>query len=191
MFLLLTRLSLTILFSSLLSSRRIQLNRMQKFSNHLLDLHLLCPRLANSRRSACRLFTRPSNSSTNTWRQNTWTDRHYNSLSFNYKMTLPHCAICFFPQLKQSPTRISPLKTSLPVLYLTLTLTLTLLHPSSTGGPQLHRSTTLGAVGPPRAKTNNSANADVQPTLNTEEAPLTTVQNLASRFSKLEKLFTD
>ena len=46
-------------------------------------------------------------------------------------------------------------------------------------------------MGSPRAKTNNSANADFQPTPNTQEAPLITVQNLTSRYSKLEKLFTD
>ena len=56
---------------------------------------------------------------------------------------------------------------------------------------QLHRSTPVGAVGPRRAKANSSANADFQPTLDTQEAPPTTVQNLASRISKLEKLFTD
>ena len=46
-------------------------------------------------------------------------------------------------------------------------------------------------MGPPRAKTNNSANTDFQPTPNTQEAPPTTVQNLASRICKLEKLFAD
>ena len=53
------------------------------------------------------------------------------------------------------------------------------------------RSTPVGAVGPARARTNNSANADFKPTLNTQEAASTTVQNLASRFYKLQKLFTD
>ena len=52
-------------------------------------------------------------------------------------------------------------------------------------------STQVGAVGPARAKTNNSASADFQPTLNTQEAPLATVQNLALRIYKLEKLLTD
>ena len=56
---------------------------------------------------------------------------------------------------------------------------------------QLRRSTPVGAVGPRRAKANNSANVEFQPTLDTQEAPPTTVQNLASRISKLEKLFTD
>ena len=37
--------------------------------------------------------------------------------------------------------------------------------------PKLRRSTALGAVGPPRAKTNNSVNTDFQPTHNTQEAP--------------------
>ena len=49
----------------------------------------------------------------------------------------------------------------------------------------------VGAMEPPRAKTNYSANADSQPILNTQEAPSTTVQNLVSRIGKLEKLFTD
>ena len=60
-----------------------------------------------------------------------------------------------------------------------------------TDDANLRRSTSVGAVGPARAKTNNSANAYLQPTLNTQEAPPTTVQNLASRIYKLEKLFTD
>ena len=56
---------------------------------------------------------------------------------------------------------------------------------------KLRSSTPVGAVGPPRAKTNYSANADFQSTLNTQEIPPTTVQNLASRIYKLKKLFTD
>ena len=45
-------------------------------------------------------------------------------------MTSPYCATCSSPRLRQSWTRILPLKTALPVLYwiLKLTLTLTLLH---------------------------------------------------------------
>ena len=46
------------------------------------------------------------------------------------------------------------------------------------GEPKLRRSTPVGAVGPPRTETNNSANADFQPTPNTQEAASTTVQNL-------------
>ena len=56
---------------------------------------------------------------------------------------------------------------------------------------QLHYSTSVGAMGPSRAKTNNSVNADLQPILSTQEYPPTTVQNLASRICKLEKLFVD
>ena len=56
---------------------------------------------------------------------------------------------------------------------------------------QLHHFTPVGAMGPSRAKTNNSANAGLQPILNTQEDPPTTVQNLASRIYKLEKLFAD
>ena len=52
--------------------------------------------------------------------------------------------------------------------------------------PTLRHSTPVGAVGPPRTKTNNTANADFQPIPNTRE---TTIQNLTSRIFKLEKLF--
>ena len=55
--------------------------------------------------------------------------------------------------------------------------------------PKLHRSTPVGTMGPPRAKRNNSANADLQPTHHTQEAPLILAQDLASKISKLEKLF--
>ena len=61
----------------------------------------------------------------------------------------------------------------------------------SIGEPDFRRSTPVGAVVPPRAKTNNSAKVDFQPTPNTQEAPATTVQNLTSRISKLEKFFAD
>ena len=42
---------------------------------------------------------------------------------------------------------------------------------SGPGEPKLRRSTPVGAVGPTRTKTNNTANADFQPTPNTQEAP--------------------
>ena len=58
-------------------------------------------------------------------------------------------------------------------------------------GPKLRLSTPEGAAGQPRAKANNSANADIQSSPNTREVPPTTVQNLTSRISKLEKIFTD
>ena len=54
--------------------------------------------------------------------------------------------------------------------------------------PTLRRSTPVGAVGTARTKTNNTANADFQPTPNTQE---TTIQNLTSRICKLEKLFAN
>ena len=60
-----------------------------------------------------------------------------------------------------------------------------------TDDPKLRRSKPVGAVGPPRAKTNNSANADFQPTTNTQEAPPTAVQNLRLRTCKLENLLAD
>ena len=49
----------------------------------------------------------------------------------------------------------------------------------------------MGAVGPSRAKTNNSAKVDFQPTPNTQEAPATMVQNPTSSISKLEKKLAD
>ena len=57
--------------------------------------------------------------------------------------------------------------------------------------PSVRRSTPVGAVGPPRAKTKKSANTNFQPTSNNQEAPPITGQNLTSRVSRLEKLFTD
>ena len=59
------------------------------------------------------------------------------------------------------------------------------------GNSKLHRSTPVGTVGPPRTKTNNTTNANPQPTPNLQEGPSTTVQNLTSRICKLEKLFAD
>ena len=55
----------------------------------------------------------------------------------------------------------------------------------------LRRSTPVGAVGPPRTKTNNTANVDFQPVSKTQEASSTTIQNLTSRICKLEKLFAN
>ena len=60
---------------------------------------------------------------------------------------------------------------------------------SDPGETKLRRSTPVGAVRSPRMKTNNPANADFQPTPDTQEAPSTMVQNLTSRICKLEKLF--
>ena len=53
--------------------------------------------------------------------------------------------------------------------------------------PTLRRSTPVGAVGTAKTK-NNTANADSQPIPNTQD---TTIQNLTSRISKLEKLFAN
>ena len=50
-----------------------------------------------------------------------------------------------------------------------------------TDDARLRRSTPVGAVGPSRAKTNNSANADFQPLLNAQEIPSSAVHNPASR----------
>ena len=60
-----------------------------------------------------------------------------------------------------------------------------------TDDAKLRSATPVGALGPPRVKRNKSANADFQPKLNTQEAPSTTVQKLASRIYTMEKLFTD
>ena len=62
---------------------------------------------------------------------------------------------------------------------------------SGPGEHKLLRSTPVGAVGPPRTETNNTANADFQPTPNTQKAPSAIVQNLTSKICKLEKLFAD
>ena len=60
-------------------------------------------------------------------------------------------------------------------------------HPTSsaltlpcTDDAKHRRSTPVGAMGPPRPKTNISANADFQPLLNTQEVPSATVQNLTA-----------
>ena len=57
--------------------------------------------------------------------------------------------------------------------------------------PTLHCSTPVGVVGSARSTANNTANADSQPTPNTQETPSTTVQNLTSRICKLEKLLAN
>ena len=57
--------------------------------------------------------------------------------------------------------------------------------------PSVRRSTPQGAAGPPRAKANNSGNAEFQFSPNTQEAPPLTAQNLISGISKPEKLFAD
>ena len=52
-------------FILLLSSQKIHLSRMQQLINHLLDLYLFCLHLSIIKRTVYRLFTRPSNRSTN------------------------------------------------------------------------------------------------------------------------------
>ena len=78
-----------------------------------------------------------------------------------------------------------------PIINLNPNPTSSALTLPCTDDAQLHLSTPVGAMGPSRAKTNNSANAGLQPILNTQEDPPTTVQNLASRICKMEKLFAD
>ena len=51
--------------------------------------------------------------------------------------------------------------------------------------------TPVGAVVPPRSKTSNTTNANPQLTPNLQETPSATMENLTSRFCKLEKLFAD
>ena len=46
-------------------------------------------------------------------------------------------------------------------------------------------------MGPPGTKSNNVANVDFQSSTNTRDGRLIKVQNLSSRNSKLEELFTD
>ena len=55
----------------------------------------------------------------------------------------------------------------------------------------LNATTTAGAVGLPRTKTTTSASIGFHSSSNTRKAPLTTMQNITSRISKLEKNFTD
>ena len=83
--------------------------------------------------------------------------------------------------VKNSAT--SPLPSPTPNPNATLT--------ACTEASKLRHSTPVGAVGPPRAKTNNSVNANFQPPPDTQEAPATTAQNVTSRISKLEKMFAD
>ena len=122
MLLLLPNLSLTALSSSFFFNRRIYLSRMQMLINHFLDLQLVCLHLSIIKCNIYSLFTRPFNSSTNTWRQNNSTERHYNVFSLNLRMTSIYCATCFSLRLEQFPSMILPLKTPLPVHQLTLTL---------------------------------------------------------------------
>ena len=56
-----------------------------------------------------------------------------------------------------------------------------------TDEPKFRRSTPEGAVGSPRAKTNNAANAIFLSSPNTREAPPTQMQHLTSRIFKFEK----
>ena len=100
---------------------------------------------------------------------------------------MPHCATC------SSPTRIFPLRTPLlnPNPYPNPNPTSSAFPVPCTDEPKIRPSTPVSAVGPPRTKTNNSSNADFQPTTNTQEAPPTMAQNITSRNCKLEKLFAD
>ena len=57
--------------------------------------------------------------------------------------------------------------------------------------PTLRRPTPVGAVGTAKTKTNDTTNADSQPTPKSQEVPSATLQNLTARISKLEKLFAN
>ena len=57
--------------------------------------------------------------------------------------------------------------------------------------PSARRSTPEGAVGPPATETTHSASIGFQSSPNIRQAPITTLQNLTSRISKLENVFTD
>ena len=166
---------------------------MQKSFKNFRDLHLFCPHLSKIRRNISKPFTRPFNSSTNTWMQNNSTETHYNLLCFNFKINLHYCATCLSLRLEQFPSVLLPLKTPLPVPYLTSTLIL--LQPFSCVPALMNHNFVVlppkSAAGPPRAKTNSSSNADFQSSLDTREAPPTTAQNLTSSISKLENIFAD
>ena len=189
MVLLLTNPSLTAFSSSLLFCRQVTLSRMQQLIHYFLDLYLFFLHLSNIKRTVYRLFTRASNSSTNTWRENNSTDKHHNSLSFNCGLTafLRHLLFSSIgttsnKDIAANNSATSPLINPNP----NLNPTPTALQLLCADAPKFRRSTPVGAVGTPGGKTNNSANDDFQPTFNMQEAPPTTVQNLTSGISKLE-----
>ena len=195
--LLLTNTSLTAISSFLFSSQQISLCRMQQFINRPLDLQLFCLHLSNTRRFVHRLFTKTIQQFNQHLKtehldrqtlqlivlqlQNDFASLRY--MLFSRVETISNKYIT----VKDSAT--SPLLNSKPNPNPTPTSSVFPL--SGPGGPRLRRSTPVGAVGPPRTKTNKIANAGFQPTPNRQEAPSTTMQNLISRICKLEKLFAD
>ena len=81
--------------------------------------------------------------------------------------------------------------TTSPLLNPTSNLTSSAFPFAGLGESKLHRLTPVDAVGPPKAKTNKSANDNIPLTPINQEAPSTATQNLTSRIYKLEKLFAD
>ena len=63
--------------------------------------------------------------------------------------------------------------------------------PTTVDKPPTSRFTPEGDVRPRRAKVTNSASADLQSSLNTQEARPTTLQNFTSGIAKLENLFAN
>ena len=195
MLLLLPNPSLTAPSSSLLFSRITHLNRIQKHFNPLLDLYPFWSHLFNIRRNVYRRFKRAFNGSTNFSRKNKLTEGHYKLLSFSFRMTLHYCATCFSLRLEQSPSVMLPFKTPLPVHQLTLALTLTLNLQNHSCFPTLLNLQFI--VLPRRAlwddpdRNQTTLQTSTLSSTNTRDGPLTTVQNLSSRNSKLEKLITD
>ena len=194
MLLLLTNPSLTALSSHLLFSRQINLSRMPQLINHLLDLHPICPHLSNIRRTVYRLTTRLSNQHLKAEHLDRQT---LQLIVLQLQNDFALLRYLLYSQVETSANKDAAVKNSATSLQFNPNPNLKPNPISSAfqlpgpGEPKLRRSTPVGAVGSPRAKTICSAHAEFQPTPNTHEAPPTTVHNLRSRICKLEKMFAD
>ena len=183
--------SLTALSTCLLSSQRTHLSSMQKLFNHLLALHLFCPHLSNISRNVYRAIHKTI-------------QQFYQHLKAEQ---LDQKTIQFFVLQLQidfallRPLPFSPAET-IPISDISVKNAATSPpnnpNPASNAPllvcaaePSVRRSTPEVAVGPTRAKTNNSEKADFQSSPNTREAPQTRAQNLTSRIFKLENFFAD
>ena len=114
-------------------------------------------------------------------------------------MTLHHCTTCFSLQVEQLSSAILLLKTPLAVHQLTLTLILTFTLTLTL--PQMHSwfpalMNLQFVASPQRAlwdhpERNQTTLQTSTFSTNIRVGSLATIQNLSSRLSKLEKLFTD
>ena len=177
-----------------LSSRRTHLNRMQKLFNLLLDLQFFCSHLFNIRRKVCKQFTFQQLQQHLKAEQ---LDRKTLQIIFchlrNDFVVLGYLFLTSFEITPISDTFVINSAISRPIILYSNP------NPNPTSNalpipcadePSVRRFTPERAVGPPRAKTNNSSNADFQSSPNTREAPVTILQNITSRISELEKAFT-